>query len=92
MSCGMCAARVENRLNKIEGVRASVKFATKVATIDAGRDISVAELCDAVRKVGYGAELSSVESEDLDAGRPPGPLRQLIAVAMLLIRWITHRL
>ena len=35
MTCAACAARVENRLNKIDGVRASVNYATRVATVDA---------------------------------------------------------
>ncbi|MBL7315449.1 cation transporter, partial [Escherichia coli] len=32
MSCAACASRVETKLNKIPGVRASVNFATRVAT------------------------------------------------------------
>ncbi|MFV0496287.1 heavy metal translocating P-type ATPase [Mycobacterium sp.] len=35
MSCGACARRVESALNKVAGVRASVNFATRTATIDA---------------------------------------------------------
>ncbi|MCX6480561.1 MAG: heavy metal-associated domain-containing protein, partial [Mycobacterium sp.] len=35
MTCGACAARVQTRLNKIDGVRASVNYATRVATVDA---------------------------------------------------------
>ncbi|MCB9417929.1 MAG: heavy-metal-associated domain-containing protein, partial [Mycolicibacterium sp.] len=35
MTCAACAARVENRLNKLDGVHASVNYATRVATVDA---------------------------------------------------------
>ena len=38
MSCAACAARVETKLNKVDGVHASVNFATRVATVDAPDD------------------------------------------------------
>src|SRR3954463_139958 len=55
MSCAACAGRVESALNKLPGVRASVNFATRVATIDAGADQPTSQLCDAVRRAGYEA-------------------------------------
>jgi len=55
MSCAACAGRVESALNKLPGVRATVNFATRVATIDAGADQPTPELCDAVRRAGYEA-------------------------------------
>ena len=55
MSCAACAARVEAALNKLPGVRASVNFATRVATVDAGKDTPATELCDVVRRAGYDA-------------------------------------
>ena len=55
MSCASCADRVERQLNKTNGVRASVNFATRVATIDADASVTTADLCDVVRKAGYGA-------------------------------------
>ena len=54
MSCAACASRVETKLNKMAGVRASVNFATRIATIDAA-GVAVDELCQAVEKAGYGA-------------------------------------
>src|SRR3954454_1244523 len=54
MSCAACASRVETKLNKVPGVRASVNFATRVATIDAV-DISADQLCEVVQKAGYQA-------------------------------------
>ncbi len=57
MSCAACANRVESALNKLPGVRASVNFATRVATIDADEDTQPAALCEAVRDAGYQAEL-----------------------------------
>ena len=55
MTCAACSARVENRLNKLDGVRASVNYATKVATVDAPDAVSVDELCDVVARAGYHA-------------------------------------
>ena len=56
MSCAACANRVESTLNKLPGVRASVNFATRVATIDAGDGTPTAALCEAVHQAGYDAE------------------------------------
>ena len=56
MSCAACASRVESTLNKLPGVRASVNFATRVATIDAGEDTPPAALCEAVHQAGYDAQ------------------------------------
>ena len=86
MSCGACSRRVENTLNKIDGVHASVAIATKIATIDARPDISVADLCDAVEQAGYRAEERTAvdDAESLPGG--PTPKRSLVARA---IRWLT---
>lgn len=56
MTCAACAARVENRLNKIDGVRASVNYATRVATVDAPEPLADDDLCEVVRRAGYQAE------------------------------------
>ena len=64
MTCAACAARVENRLNKLDGVRASVNYATRVATVDAPDAVSAEELCDVVEKAGYDAELRTAGAED----------------------------
>lgn len=53
MSCGSCAARVEKTLNKVDGVRASVNFATRVATIEAAEGVEPDELCRLVTDAGY---------------------------------------
>ena len=52
MTCAACAARVETRLNKVDGVRASVNYATRVATVDAPQALSSDELCDVVARAG----------------------------------------
>ncbi|MEE4021486.1 heavy metal translocating P-type ATPase [Gordonia sp. PKS22-38] len=56
MSCGACAARVERKLNKVDGVRASVNYATRIATIDAPGSFDDDELCTVVDAAGYSAQ------------------------------------
>ena len=55
MTCTSCAARVEKKLNKLEGVSASVNYATEKATVETGDDIDVQTLIDTVAKTGYTA-------------------------------------
>ncbi len=55
MSCGACAARIERRLNRLDGVVAAVNYATERAYITStgGRDPD--ELISVIQSVGYGA-------------------------------------
>jgi Cu+-exporting ATPase len=58
MTCASCANRIERKLNKLEGVEATVNFATEQASVsfDAAA-IEPTELLDAVKAAGYAAEL-----------------------------------
>ncbi|MFV8050682.1 heavy metal translocating P-type ATPase [Mycobacterium sp. 48b] len=88
MSCGACAARVENKLNKVDGVRASVNFATRVATVEATEDTSVEQLCAVIERAGYQAaprvERSTTDA-DPDADHARSLLRRLAIAAVLFI-------
>jgi Cu+-exporting ATPase len=55
MSCASCAARIERTLNTLDGVHATVNFATEQATVVCGEDVSPEELVAAVASAGYGA-------------------------------------
>ena len=55
MTCASCAARIEKKLNRVPGVRASVNYATGKATVDAAAEVSEDQLCEVVSAVGYGA-------------------------------------
>jgi len=57
MTCASCAARVEKRLNRIDGVTATVNYATEKATVTAPPDLDPGELVAAVERAGYTAEL-----------------------------------
>jgi P-type Cu+ transporter len=64
MTCASCAARVEKRLNKLDGVTASVNYATEQATVElAGSDVAADDLIAAVEAVGYTARLPEATPE-----------------------------
>ncbi|MEY4158426.1 MAG: hypothetical protein RL743_921 [Actinomycetota bacterium] len=67
MTCGACAARIQDHLNDIEGVQAAVNYATETATINLLRGIPVDRLIGAVEEIGYGAEVRDAESTSLGA-------------------------
>jgi Cu+-exporting ATPase len=89
MTCASCAMRVEKRLNKLEGVAASVNYATERATVTYDGELAPEVLLDAVEAAGYHATLPAAADEAPGADAPKGPseadaLRQrLVASAVL---------
>ena len=59
MSCASCAAHIENALNDLEGVRATVNFAVETARVEHDPDVTTAELVGAVESCGYHARAMS---------------------------------
>jgi Cu+-exporting ATPase len=55
MTCASCAARIERRLNKLEGVTATVNYATERATVRVPADVTVDQLVAEVEAAGYTA-------------------------------------
>ena len=56
MTCAACAVRIERALNKVEGVEASVNFATETASVSYDPErVAPAELAAAVARAGYRA-------------------------------------
>jgi Cu+-exporting ATPase len=55
MTCASCAARVEKRLNKMEGVTASVNYATEQAKVTVPAGVTTDELVEQVEAAGYTA-------------------------------------
>jgi Cu+-exporting ATPase len=55
MTCASCANRIERKLNKLEGVTASVNYATESARVEFSPRVSVADLLATVRGLGYEA-------------------------------------
>ncbi|MCP2635117.1 heavy metal translocating P-type ATPase [Microbacterium sp. HD4P20] len=57
MTCASCAARIEKRLNRLDGVEASVNYATEKAVVNAPAGFDPQTLIDEVVKTGYTAAL-----------------------------------
>src|SRR5205085_2523761 len=55
MTCSSCAARIEKKLNRIDGVEATVNYATEQATVTAAPGVSVDQLVATVESAGYTA-------------------------------------
>ncbi len=86
MSCGACAARVEKTLNNLDGVQATVNFATRVATVDAVDSIDAAQLCRLVTDSGYPTQprQENAATEDDPDSRYARSLLVRLAVAAVL--------
>src|SRR4051794_9728574 len=87
MTCASCASRIERRLNKLDGVTASVNYATEKARVDFDPGAVAPErLIEAVEAAGYSATLPSSEpaSEPADEADETAPLRRRLIVAALL--------
>jgi Cu+-exporting ATPase len=64
MTCASCAARIERTLNKVDGVEATVNFATETASVsfDPAR-VAPDELAAAVERIGYHASLRTEHAD-----------------------------
>ena len=84
MTCAACAARIERKLNRLDGVTASVNYATEEAsvTFDPGRT-KVEDLISAVEGTGYSAALPRAASAAATGGDSQR-LRLRLVVATLL--------
>ncbi len=82
MTCASCAARIERKLNKLEGVEASVNFATEEAAVafDPG-SLTVADLIRTVEDTGYTAAPPRAKADGDD---PTRALRTRLLVAIVL--------
>ncbi|WP_405652239.1 heavy metal translocating P-type ATPase [Streptomyces sp. NBC_00019] len=56
MTCASCAARIEKKLNRMDGVTATVNYATEKAKVSFPEGVEVADLIATVEKTGYTAE------------------------------------
>jgi len=61
MTCASCAARIERKLGKLDGVTATVNYATEQAHVAYPESIALQDLVDVVEKVGYSAAVSTPE-------------------------------
>ncbi|GAA1106319.1 heavy metal translocating P-type ATPase [Pseudonocardia alni] len=72
MTCASCANRVERKLNKLDGVTATVNYATEKAKVSAPTGVDADRLVAAVASAGYTATLPTDPAADADAGGDAG--------------------
>jgi Cu+-exporting ATPase len=84
MTCASCATRIEKRLNKLEGVEATVNYATENAAVhfDPLR-VAPEDLIAAIEAAGYQARLAADDPVEADED-PTAPLRRRLIVSALL--------
>ncbi|MGW3422185.1 heavy metal translocating P-type ATPase [Streptomyces phaeochromogenes] len=91
MTCASCAARIEKKLNRMDGVTATVNYATEKAKVAYDGDVSVQDLIATVEKTGYSAHepapvRAQSEGDDETAGSDDElrPLRERLITAVVL--------
>jgi Cu+-exporting ATPase len=88
MTCASCAARVEKKLNRMDGVSATVNYATEKAKVSYPAGIQVADLIATVVKTGYTAEEPAPPQPETPATPEADPelasLRERLTVSALL--------
>ena len=87
MTCASCASRVERRLNKLDGVTATVNFATEKAAVDYDPEAARPEdLLGAVSAAGYAAVLPHTEAAPVGEGTTDetAALRQRLIISAAL--------
>ncbi|HEX6601955.1 MAG TPA: heavy metal translocating P-type ATPase, partial [Solirubrobacterales bacterium] len=86
MTCSSCAGRVEKSLNQLEGVEATVNFATERASVEFDpAQVAPEDLVEAVAGVGYSASLPASAGEDeAPAADPTAELRQRLIFSAAL--------
>ncbi|WP_285785677.1 heavy metal translocating P-type ATPase, partial [Microbispora sp. NBRC 16548] len=87
MTCASCANRIERKLNKLEGVSATVNYATEKAKVTFPVELDPQMLVAEVEKAGYTARLPEPPRPEQAPGEPedePAPLRTRLIVSVVL--------
>src|SRR5918997_368121 len=90
MTCASCANRIERKLNKLDGVTATVNYATEKARVEAPAGVDPAVLVAQVEAAGYTAELprppAAPDDDEVPEDDSTRPLRnRLITSAVLAV-------
>ena len=85
MTCASCANRIQRKLNKLDGVNASVNYATEKAHVEAPADINPQQLIDTIVAAGYTAELPREETAEEPGAAPEEKDRELQDLSLIHI-------
>ncbi|MFJ1768419.1 heavy metal translocating P-type ATPase [Amycolatopsis sp. NPDC088138] len=84
MTCASCAMRIERKLNKLDGVTATVNYATEKAKVDFAGDVEPQDLVAQVEAAGYGAKLPADEPPEAEEDDGTSALRQRLVTSAVL--------
>lgn len=88
MTCASCANRIERKLNKLDGVTATVNYATEKARVSAPAGVDPAALVAQVEAAGYTAQLprppATDDAEHADEADPTRSLRDRLITSVVL--------
>jgi len=87
MTCASCANRIERKLNKLDGVTATVNFATEKAKVTFPEGYSPQQLVETVAQAGYAATLPAApdaEAASPDEDDPSRPWRDRLVISAVL--------
>src|ERR1700754_388497 len=84
MTCASCAHRIETKLNKLDGVTATVNFATEKARVEFGTAVTPEELVATVGEAGYRAHLPQETVEAVVDEDPTASLRRRLLISAAL--------
>ncbi|RYC11420.1 heavy metal translocating P-type ATPase [Nocardioides zhouii] len=84
MTCASCANRIERKLNKLDGVTATVNYSTEKAKVSYPDTVSTDDLLKTVEAAGYAAALPTPPSVQAPAEPERDPLLQRLLVSTLL--------
>jgi Cu+-exporting ATPase len=92
MTCASCAARIEKKLNRMDGVTATVNYATEKARVTYAGNVTVPDLIATVEATGYTAREpeppragpDETPPEEREAADELRPLRQRLVTAVAL--------
>ncbi|MFZ4584063.1 MAG: heavy metal translocating P-type ATPase [Acidimicrobiia bacterium] len=84
MTCASCAARIEKKLNTLEGVDATVNFATEQAHVQYADGVDTQLLLDAVSSIGYSAALPVAPGAGGDDATPEDVETRALAQRLII--------
>ncbi len=87
MTCASCASRIEKKLNRMDGVTATVNYSTEKASVTVGDGITADDLIATVEKTGYTAALPPPPRTADDPAEQAQPADELVALRTRL--WVS---
>ena len=70
MTCSSCAARIEKRLNRMDGVTATVNYATEKAKVSFADSVTPADLIAQIEATGYTAKVPQATKRAVEGSAP----------------------